>query len=236
MNSCEWCSTPFAPRPLRSDGRRYSRTEAQRFCSMQCNQASYHARNYVKQKFASTSCAWCFNEFTPRTATQKWCSRKCGEKGSYRDRVGFPEPWPCNWCGTVFDPMTSRSVRPARMRFCSKFCRGKAATLTCYNVTGERLFEMLAAQGGQCATGCGSTISLMVSRGDPQATHIDHDHKCCPGGARSCGRCIRGLLCVPCNQTLGWLETETGQTVDPVDRCFGLAVYLLRSTDVLALT
>ena len=46
------------------------------------------------------------------------------------------------------------------------------------------------------------------------ATAIDHDHKCCPwfdaNGTqlRTCGRCIRGLLCHRCNLLEGTLTSD----------------------------
>lgn len=63
-----------------------------------------------------------------------------------------------------------------------------------FGVTVERYEEMLVAQDGKCAI-CG---------GGPgrRRFDIDHDHSCCPGD-KSCGRCVRGLLCAKCNVGLG---------------------------------
>lgn len=37
---------------------------------------------------------------------------------------------------------------------------------------------------------------------------VDHDHSCCPGPT-SCGKCVRGLLCLKCNRdVLGHLRDD----------------------------
>lgn len=65
-----------------------------------------------------------------------------------------------------------------------------------YGLTREAYDEMKAHQGGGCAI-CGAPESLRGTR-----LAVDHDHSCCPG-RRSCGACVRGLLCNECNTLLG---------------------------------
>jgi hypothetical protein len=73
-----------------------------------------------------------------------------------------------------------------------------------YNLTITDYNKMVDAQGGVCLI-CKNPPS---KRG--RATNslvVDHDHGCCPG-QKSCGKCVRGLLCHTCNLILGILETN----------------------------
>jgi hypothetical protein len=63
-----------------------------------------------------------------------------------------------------------------------------------YNLTDEKYQELLDKQNNNCR------ICLKPFAG--KTPHIDHDHVCCPG-KKSCGKCIRGLLCGNCNAALG---------------------------------
>lgn len=63
---------------------------------------------------------------------------------------------------------------------------------------GVDVAALLHNQGGKC----GICKDLIESTSDG---HVDHDHSCCPGGSnvRTCGECIRGILCTSCNNMLG---------------------------------
>jgi hypothetical protein len=67
---------------------------------------------------------------------------------------------------------------------------------TRYGLTPEQYNRLMFLQKGICA-GCSNP-----------ATCVDHDHNCCPG-ERSCGKCVRGLLCKACNSTLGLAKDNT---------------------------
>ena len=68
-----------------------------------------------------------------------------------------------------------------------------------YSITPERYDAMMEQQGGVCA--------ICDKPSETRLLSVDHDHACCPG-PKSCGQCVRGLLCVSCNATIARLEDE----------------------------
>lgn len=70
----------------------------------------------------------------------------------------------------------------------SGFCRRHAHLYQTHSMTAEQM----AFYGSQPCQICGSF----------EKPSIDHDHNCCPGN-KSCGKCIRGVLCRGCNSGLG---------------------------------
>ena len=62
-----------------------------------------------------------------------------------------------------------------------------------HHITQEKYTSLLRMYDGKCHA-CKTNI----------ATNIDHDHQCC-NKIRSCGKCVRGLLCHQCNSALGLL-------------------------------
>lgn len=91
---------------------------------------------------------------------------------------------------------------------------------TRYSITVEQYEARLAEQGGCCAI-CGRTQEENGAR-----LSVDHDHECCPMKGRSCGKCIRGLLCNSCNTGMGHLG-------DDPDRLLAAAAYILQTRNVM---
>lgn len=69
-----------------------------------------------------------------------------------------------------------------------------------FNWTLDQYNGMLETQNGVCA------ICERVNANGNRLS-IDHDHACCPG-KKSCGACVRGLLCSACNTGIGNLQDD----------------------------
>ena len=69
-----------------------------------------------------------------------------------------------------------------------------------YGISLDQLKKRLAKQDHKCSI-CQRKLKIS-GVGKHENFAVDHDHACC-SGARSCGRCIRALLCTNCNWGLG---------------------------------
>jgi hypothetical protein len=141
----------------------------------------------------------CAVEFTPRKSggrTQKFCSTKCENRWN-RDRrrkeMGD-------------EAYLSKNAAYRRQHYAAHPGSTKENNLRKFNITPQQYDEMLAKQNGGCAI-CGRKNN-QLKKGREDSFCVDHDHQCC-AGTRSCGSCIRGLLCHACNQAIGLLKDST---------------------------
>lgn len=100
-------------------------------------------------------------------------------------------------------PINAQSARLWRKENRVKYLQAaRLAAIRRTGLSGLEAYEaLLAQQGGRCAI-CGTATPNGQGR-----FHVDHDHSCCVGG-RSCGECIRGLLCHSCNTMLGLAKDD----------------------------
>lgn len=80
-----------------------------------------------------------------------------------------------------------------------------------YNLTIAEYDKLFEQQNGRCKI-CDRTPV------DVGPLVVDHDHNCCDGD-RTCGFCVRGLLCNFCNTSIGSMQ-------DSVDRMIKAIEYL----------
>ncbi len=75
----------------------------------------------------------------------------------------------------------------------------RKARIASYGLTLDHFDRLLKAQAYACGM-CHEPFK------EGQRIHVDHDHACCKDKCRSCGKCVRGLLCHVCNIALGHIE------------------------------
>lgn len=142
------------------------------------------------------ACVVCGSAVQPGTGRRKHCSSACQAMDSYHQGQR-PSELSCNFCGGRFVLDRTRTGRMQRSdtKWCPDCGRDSpdVRRFKQYGVT-KKQYDAAMARGCEL---CGAMKPL----------HVDHDHSCCPVApgkrARSCGNCIRGFVCGPCNRGLG---------------------------------
>ena len=100
----------------------------------------------------------------------------------------------CSWCKTCrWEQVKAwRKNNPEWVR--------NAKLKTKFRITSEQYDAMLDKQSGKCAICRGN--ETITTNGIVKKLAVDHNRSCCPGN-KSCGSCIRGLLCYACNNGIG---------------------------------
>lgn len=128
------------------------------------------------------------------------------EFGKYSSKGRTYSRWQCIPC----ELQRNREYLASKGTYNADRCRVYTRTKK-WNLTEGGYEAMFDAQGGVCAI-CGSPPD------DNKSLAVDHDHSCCPE-KKSCGKCIRKLLCDNCNNGLGRFK-------DDIDRLEKAIVYL----------
>ena len=83
-------------------------------------------------------------------------------------------------------------------------------TLYNHQMTMEQYTALRLEQADRCGA-CKEPLRF----GETRAVTVDHDPRCCQyqtlstgrtKGSISCGKCVRALLCSPCNRAIGFFE------------------------------
>ena len=156
-------------------------------------------------------------------------------EGMWREKI-------CRRCGKTFKIYTYLDARKA-VNYCTDECKkargydklpavgttkvergplehDRAGRVARMGLTVAEYNTLGVGQGWVCA------ICKGENPGGNGRWHIDHDHACCPrtnAWLKSCGECVRGLLCAPCNMGLGMFK-------DSLERLTAATAYLTTRT------
>ena len=108
----------------------------------------------------------------------------------------------CARCGVwkVVSEYPRKKGTPDGLAIPCRTCVQSMRLFEYYRLSVSGFDELLLSQGGKCA---------VCPRTEPNGHgwHVDHDHSCC-SGTKSCGGCVRGVLCSGCNTALGMVKDD----------------------------
>lgn len=136
-------------------------------------------------------------------------------------------PWVCFQCKEIL-PLSEFPTYANDGHVCHRCLRLSRVERT-YGISREQFLELFEAQEGKCARCRKEEWRAHPKTGRVYDLSVDHDHSCCPG-KKSCGKCVRGLLCSRCNNMLGHFEASALDSGESLESFLeGLLAYIERS-------
>jgi hypothetical protein len=180
-----------------------------KFCSAPCRlKAGKRRRKIERGQFVSgevAQCKECGKSFPKFSKKNTYCSQKCVSINAARRSKAPERIKSCIVCSAQF---ISKPKQITCSHACKRIRLKQTKMLLNYGLSQESLQEIMSRQGGGCA------ICLRTSPGVRLV--VDHDHQCC-AGLKSCGRCVRGILCNQCNQALGLFGESVSRIKNAVE-------------------
>lgn len=149
---------------------------------------------------------WCVMHYT------RWS--KHGDVGEAAHRLFQPPHAPADglrWCTTcraelpLSDFNRDKATASGIARVC-RDCTRDARVAADYGISAAAYRALLEEQEHACRI-CRKPETATHQSGTLRRLAVDHDHHCCPG-KKSCGKCVRGLLCSRCNSAIGLVDED----------------------------
>ena len=179
--TCKKCKTPKPKNDYYSRGiKRSTELEAVcKECRLKRSKLNYDGRKIERP------CRECSTIFLP-SGNYKFCSSVCQQK--YADKIS------AKWSKDNPKRVKYLQKRWRKLKPEQALIRYRRHRLkTKYGLTLETFDALFASQNRRCA---------LCNINTCRQWNIDHDHKCC-STTKTCGKCIRGILCNNCNTMLG---------------------------------
>jgi hypothetical protein len=138
----------------------------------------------------------------PETDLARVVQQMCGKWMPRKKTTCARNPGHAGDCATAENMENRRAYRSVHPHHQSPESRKKSKRkyrISSYGLTEASFAQLLLAQDYACGM-CHEPFK------EGQRIHVDHDHACCKDKCRSCGKCVRGLLCHVCNIALGHIE------------------------------
>ncbi|MDP4501044.1 endonuclease domain-containing protein [Nonomuraea turcica] len=151
-------------------------------CGRKHNTAGYCYTHYVRLKNTGTVGSAQIRTYKPTTVRDEQGRKQCRTCRIWQPETEFQAT---RNCADGLNPRCKTCKRSDKLR-------------ANFGLSLAQYEALVAAQTGACAI-CGDNQEIL---------HVDHDHACCPTKGKSCGQCVRQLLCQWCNRAIGMFKDD----------------------------